>query len=113
MTRGRTRTLGPDARPIALPEDVDAPVYVKAVGVVTLPDHVRWSGVSKTYNLSDPQDRARVYEQVLREGTDDDVRTFIDVDDLAEMWAGLVLPPRVRRAWAEWFRRHRNLDLPC
>jgi len=113
MSRGRTRTLGPDARPIAVPDDVDAPGQVKAEGVVTLPTHVRWSGESKTYDLSNEQDRARVYEQVLREGTDDDVRAFIDVDELAEMWSALVLPPRVRRAWAGWFRRHRDLDLPC
>lgn len=113
MARGRTRTLGPDARPIAVPEDVDSPVYVKAVGVVTLPAHVRWSGEPKTYDLSKPQDRARVYEQVLREGTDDDVRAFVEVDELAEMWDTLVLPRRVRRAWAGWFQRHRDLDLPC
>ena len=47
------------------------------------------------------------------EKASDDVRAFIDVDELAEMWAALVLPPRVRRAWAGWFRRHRDLDLPC
>ncbi|HLL92343.1 MAG TPA: hypothetical protein VK252_05330 [Solirubrobacteraceae bacterium] len=31
-----------------------------------------------TYDLDDPIDRARVYEQVLREGTEDDVRFYID-----------------------------------
>lgn len=58
-------------------------------------------------------ERNRVYEQVLREGTDDDVRRFIDVDVLAREWDSLVLPPRVRRAWVTWFRRHRGVELSC
>lgn len=55
----------------------------------------------------------RVYEQVLREGTEDDVRYHIDVDELARVvdelarvLDELVLPPYVRAAWLEWFRRH-------
>jgi hypothetical protein len=42
---------------------------------------VRWSGRPKTYDLDSRVDRLRVYEQVLREGTDD-VRRFIDIDEL-------------------------------
>jgi hypothetical protein len=54
-----------------------------------------------------------VYEQVLREGTDEDVRYFIDIDVLLDLWGELVLPPTVRRAWADWFERHRKIDLVC
>lgn len=75
--------------------------------------NVRWSGPLKTYDLDDPVDRARVYEQVLREGIDDDVRRFIDVDVLEGLWDTLVVPARVRAAWADWFRRHRGVDLAC
>jgi hypothetical protein len=50
-----------------------------------------------------------VYEQVLREGTADDVRYFIDVDELIEMWDELVLPPAVSRAWIAWLARHRGV----
>ena len=53
-------------------------------------------------------DRARVYEQVLGEGTDDDVRYYVDADQLRELFDELVLPPPVRRAWARWLRRHRR-----
>lgn len=42
----------------------------KAAGEVELPFHIRWSGPSISYDLNDRADRARVYEQVLREGTE-------------------------------------------
>ena len=58
-------------------------------------------------------DRALVYEQVLTEGTDDDVRWFVDVDQLVELWSDLVLPGHVRRAWAEWLKERRGITLPC
>lgn len=113
MGTSRSNLLGPAARPVAVPDDVDAPGLVKASGVVELPISVRWSGRPKTYDLADRADRARVYEQVLREGTDADVRYFIDVDELLETWDELVLPPHVRSAWADWFARHRQLNLAC
>lgn len=113
MATTRSRVLGPAARPIAVPEDVDDAIIDKAQGVVELPHHIRWSGRPVTYDLSDPADRARVYELVLQEGTVDDVRRFIDVDQLQSMWADLVLPPWIRSAWADWFRRHRSVNLAC
>jgi hypothetical protein len=54
-----------------------------------------------------------VYEQVLREGNADDIRRFIDLDELIALWDDLVLPPYVRRAWAAWFHRHGRSDLAC
>jgi hypothetical protein len=96
-----------------VPDDADDPTIAKASGVVTLPLHVRWSGPPKTYDLSRRAERARVYEQVLREGTDEDIRLFIDVDELLSLWNELVLPAPVRRAWAAWFRKRRGVDLAC
>ena len=58
-----------------------------------------------TYDLDDPVDRARVYEQVLREGTEDDVRFFIDPNQLARIFDELVLPVSVREAWSKWLDR--------
>lgn len=113
MTPGRSPTLGPDSRPVALPDDVDDSRLAKASGVVRLPVAVDWSGDQPlAYDLADDHDRDRVYEQVLREGSDDDVRRFIDVDVLLARWDALTLPPRVRRAWAGWFHS-RGIDLPC
>lgn len=112
VVAGHSSSLGPDARPIAVPDDVDDARHVKAAGRVQLPAAVDWSGDRPlTYDLDDVRERRRVYEQVLREGSDDDVRRFIDVEVLRADWDVLVLPPRVRRAWAEWFRRRRGIDL--
>lgn len=95
--------LGPASRPVAIPDDVDDPTIRKASGVVQLPLHVAWSEPPLAYDLSRRADRLRVYEQVLREGTEDDVRNYIDVDELARVFDELVLPPYVRAAWSEWF----------
>ena len=113
MATTRSSRLGPEARPVAVPDDVGDPAIAKANGKVELPLHVRWSGQTKVYDLTERADRLRVYEQVLREGNDDDVRRFIDVDELLVLWDELVLPGPIRRAWAEWYRRHRGLDLGC
>jgi len=108
MARTRTTSLGPAARPVAVPDDVGDPSLPKASGEVELPLHIRWSGPRITYDLNDHADRARVYEQVLREGTADDVRYYVHVDQLRELFDELVLPPAVRRAWADRLRRHRR-----
>jgi hypothetical protein len=112
MARIRSGELGPSARPVVVPDDVDRQ-QSKARGLVQLPLHIRWSGPPIVYDLAQRGDKARVYEQVLREGTDDDIRLYIDVDDLLDLWDELVLPPPVRRAWSPWFRRHRGIELAC
>jgi hypothetical protein len=97
------------ALPPEIPDDVDDPAVDKARGVVTLPRRVNWSRIDPTYDLSDRRHRARVYEQVLREGSAEDVRHFIDIDELIDVWDELVLPPAVSRAWIDWLARHRNV----
>jgi hypothetical protein len=108
MAQTRTRELGPAARPVAVPDDFGESSRRKASARVELPLTIRWSGPTLTYDLDDRADRARVYEQVLREGTEDDVRFYVDADHLLELWDDLVLPPPVRRAWAEWVERYRR-----
>jgi hypothetical protein len=70
---------------------------------------VNWSRSDPTYDPADRRQRARVYEQVLREGNAEDVRYFIDVDELIELWDDLVLPRPVSRAWIDWLARHRGV----
>jgi hypothetical protein len=97
----------------AVPDDLDSADVEKASGVVELPLHIRWSGPARLYGLADRQQRARVYEQVLREGNDDDVRRFISANELIDLWDELVLPRHVRQAWADWLQRHRGVSLSC
>ena len=42
---------------------------------------------------------------------EDDVRFYVEVGELVELLEELVLPPTVRRAWADWFLRHRGPTL--
>lgn len=113
MARTRNAWLGPASRPVFVPDDVDDPAVEKATGLVQLPLNVRWSEPSLTYNLDERSDRARVYEQVLREGTAADVRYYVRVESLLELWDELVLPEYVRRPWANWFSRTRGIQLAC
>jgi hypothetical protein len=105
MANSRSVELGPAARPVAVPADLDTSLLPKASGRVELPLHVRWSGGPIVYDLDDRADRARVYEQVLREGSEDDVRHYIDADQLLDLWDELVLPAAVRRVWPAGCRR--------
>lgn len=100
-----TQRMGVASRPVAIPDDVDNPEVVKASGVVDLPLNVRWSAPFHAYDLSDRKDRMRVYEQVLTEGTEDDVRRFVDVSELVRLWEDIVLSPHVRAAWKDWLER--------
>jgi hypothetical protein len=98
----RSEQVGPAARPVAIPEDLGTSAATRSSGRVVLSLRVRWSGPPRTYDLGELQDRLLVYEQVMTEGTDDDVRAFIDVGEMTALWDDLVLPRQVRRAWAEW-----------
>ncbi|MEX2621968.1 MAG: hypothetical protein WD250_17280 [Egibacteraceae bacterium] len=94
-----------------IPDDLNARGSVKARGVVRLPRRVNWSETDPTYDLADRRQRALVYEQVLSEGTAEDVRSFIDVDDLVDLWEELVLPRAVSQAWIAWIAQRRGVVL--
>lgn len=99
-------------RPVALPDDLDQP-RERANGIVELPAHVYWSGPQRAWDLDDRRQRAQLYEIVLSEGTEDDVRRFVAVDDLIDLWDELWLAPHVRQAWAIHLRRLRGVQLAC
>ena len=79
------------------------------VGRVTLPIHLKWSGPTE-YDLGDEEQRRLVYEVVLREGGEEDVRRFIDPEELLRLWSRLVLPTHVRAAWRDYVRFVRGVD---
>ena len=68
--------------------------------VVTLPLHIKWSG-PRTYDLADPVALRRVYELVLREGTADDVRRYVDAAVLRDVLDDLLLPAHITLLWRE------------
>lgn len=113
LARNRSATLGPASRPVAIPDDIDAPGVQKADGVVELRLRVRWSGPRRVYDLGDPADRARLYEVVLAEGTVEDVRLYVRLEQLVELWPELVLPRHVRRAWTDWLATRRGMNVAC
>jgi hypothetical protein len=49
--------------------------------------------------MRDRRERAWVYEIVLREGTREDILTYIDGALLVDLWDEMVLPRDVRAAW--------------
>ena len=94
-------------RPVATPDDVGDSGIVKAEGVVSLPIHLGWSEPADfTYDLDHEPRRRRLYERVLTEGLDDDIRFYIRLDELLQMWEDLWLSPHVRTAWRNWLDRH-------
>lgn len=92
LSRGRTTLV-----PTSLPR---LPVR-QALATITLPLHLNWSQTNRQFKLSDRDQRARVYEIVLREGTPADVLTYIDGALLVDLWDNLVLPRDVRAAWSD------------
>ena len=99
MVPSRSSKLGPAARPVAVPIDFDVSSDVKAEGVVELPIHVWWSEPRRTFDLASERDRRRLYELVLTEGDESDVRFYVSFDDLRDSWPQLFLPRHVRSAW--------------
>lgn len=110
--RGRRGDETAVAHWVEPPDDIDASGIEKASGVVELPRTVWWSGtLPRFWDLDDLRERARVYEVVLREGSQDDIRRYVELDQLVELWGDLFLPDRLRRTWAAFLRDRKGVDL--
>ena len=99
----RSSTLGPSSRPVAIPFGFDTSSDGKAQGEVELPIHIWWSEPKRVFDLRSTKDRLRVYELVLSEGDEDDVRFYVRYEDLRSLWSQLFLPRHVRDAWERKF----------
>jgi transcriptional regulator with XRE-family HTH domain len=87
-------------RMVAVPSHLPRLPFSRAFATVRLPLHLNWSDPGREFALADRRQRARVYEMVLREGTAEDILTYIDGALLVDLWKELVLPPDIREAWA-------------
>jgi transcriptional regulator with XRE-family HTH domain len=71
----------------------------QAFARVTLPLQLSWSTPGREYLMRNRRRRARVYEIVLREGSEHDLLTYMDGALLIDLWEELVVPSDIRRAW--------------
>ncbi|MBO1337841.1 hypothetical protein [Streptomyces sp. VRA16 Mangrove soil] len=73
-------------------------------GVVQLPLHVAWSGLT-AYDLDQPRQRMGLYRTVLHEGQHDDLIDFLNRDILLTLWPTLrkLVGRAVRSVWEEAF----------
>lgn len=95
-----TQTFSARYRPFDVPEHLSE-LAGPLDGIVVLPTHVRWSAPPRSYEMARRTDRIAVYEQVLEEGVVEDIRRFVSLDGLVEVWDDLYLPVHIRSAWAE------------
>lgn len=83
-------------------EDLDSLVG-PAGGIVELPVTVDWSP-RKRYDVTDVDDRLRMYEAVLNEALNPvDLQGFLNKDLLIEAWPQLLVPERIRARWESAF----------
>lgn len=87
-------------RTVVVPSHLPRVPVERALGVIELSLHVAWSAQERRVDLSDRRARARAYEQLLLEGTAEDIAAVVDGALLVDVWPELVLPPTVRAAWA-------------
>ena len=90
-------------RPVSIPDDMEDRSLPKASGKVTMPRHIAWS-FPFSYDLDNRKQLRNAYERVMTEGLDDDVRYYIDLDILLDVWDELWLSAHVREAWSNWLR---------
>lgn len=89
------------SRPVEIPDDLADRAVAPAGGTVQLPSRLAWSGQG-SLDLDSPRDRAYLYQLVMTEGTEDDVRRWIDLKLLMQMWDDMWLSPHVRQRWDRW-----------
>ena len=86
-----------------LPKSLDE-LHGPAHGVVDLPLHMAWSGMT-SYDLGKPRQRMGLYRTVLHEGLHDDLPSYLNRDLLLDLWPVLrtLVGRTVRTVWEDAF----------
>ncbi|GHE79624.1 hypothetical protein GCM10018771_71880 [Streptomyces cellulosae] len=86
-----------------LPESLEE-LHGPAKGVVELPLHMAWSGLT-TYDLDKPRQRMGLYRTILHEGLREDLPRYLNRDLLLELWPVLrtLVGRTVRTVWEDAF----------
>ncbi|MER6148101.1 transcriptional regulator [Streptomyces hirsutus] len=73
-------------------------------GVVDLPPHMAWSGMT-SYDLGKPRQRMGLYRTVLHESLRDDLPRYLNQDLLLQLWPVLrtLVGRSVRSVWEDAF----------
>ena len=91
-----------DRKPYAIVDDLDS-LTGPTGGVVVLPVTLDWSP-KKRYDMTDIDERLRMYEAVLNEALNPvDLQDFLNKDLLIEAWPELLVPKRIRARWESAF----------
>ena len=80
------------------PDDLADGIVGPASERVKLLNRLAWSGQDE-FDLHDRPDRVHVHQLVMTEDSADDVRRYIDLGQLVEMWVEMWLSPHVRERW--------------
>lgn len=91
-----------DLKPYAFPDSLDE-LAGPDEGFVELPLHILWSPGSKRVCINTFPGIRKAYQAVLAEGSESDIRAFINKDILISMWQDLELPIHVAKGWEERF----------
>ena len=88
---------------LRLPESLDE-LQGPTHGVVELPLHMAWSGMS-SYDLGKPRQRMGLYRTVLHEGLRADLPRYLNRDLLLQLWPVLrtLVGRTVRTVWEDDF----------
>jgi hypothetical protein len=86
-----------------LPKSLDE-LQGPAQGVVELPLHMAWSGMT-SYDMAKPRQRMGLYRTVLHEGLRDDLPRYLNRDLLLQLWPVLrtLVGRTVRNVWEDAF----------
>lgn len=85
----------------SVPDSLDA-LAGPSSGVIELPRTLYW-GPEQDVDLSDHSDTQRMYQAVVRIGTVDEQKEWLDRNTLIRIWPDLVLPIRCIAAWESRF----------
>ncbi|MFI6475468.1 hypothetical protein ACIBL5_35135 [Streptomyces sp. NPDC050516] len=88
---------------LRLPESLDD-LHGPAQGVVELPLHIAWSGMT-SYDMRNPRQRMGLYRTVLHEGLREDLPRYLNHDLLLQLWPVLrtLVGRTVRTVWEDAF----------
>jgi len=95
------RVLYSQVRPYTVPETLEE-LTGPTRGVVALPIMLAWTG-RREFDITDPDQMARMYKVVLEEGLLDDLRVYINGAMLRQLWPEVRVARRVRQLWEEHF----------